>query len=168
MTLSTTTTEVSYTADGIQVDFPFNFQTQLVSDIVVYADGVEIVVGVIVTLNADQEVSPGGNVNITPAPADQILIKVGRIVPLTQQVDYAAYDPFPAETHEDALDKGMMASQQLDAAVIALQTGKLEWTTVPASATATGTAGQIAYESGWLYVCVATDTWERVALATWV
>ncbi len=168
MTLSTTTTEVSYTADGIQVDFPFSFQTQQGSDIVVYADGVEIVVGVIVTLNADQEVSPGGNVNITPAPADQAVIKIARIVPLTQQTDYAAYDPFPAETHEDALDKAMMAVQQVDADTTSLQTNKLEWTTVPASAAATGTAGQIAYESGWLYVCVATDTWERVALATWV
>ncbi len=44
---------------------------------------------------------------------------------------------------------------------------KLEWTTAPASAAATGTAGQIAYESGFLYLCVATDTWQRVAVATW-
>ncbi len=115
MTLSTTTTEVSYTADGVQTDFPFAFQTQQGSDIVVYGNGVEILAGVIVTLNADQEVSPGGNVNITPAPADQAVIKIARIVPLTQQTDYAAYDPFPAETHEDALDKAMMAVQQVDA-----------------------------------------------------
>ncbi len=39
--------------------------------------------------------------------------------------------------------------------------------TVPATASSTGTAGQIAYESGWLYICVATDTWQRVAIATW-
>jgi hypothetical protein len=44
---------------------------------------------------------------------------------------------------------------------------KLEWTAVPASAAATGTAGQIAYESGFLYVCVAADTWQRVVIATW-
>jgi hypothetical protein len=41
------------------------------------------------------------------------------------------------------------------------------WTTVPASATATGTAGQLAYASGYLYVCVATNTWKRVALSSW-
>jgi hypothetical protein len=45
---------------------------------------------------------------------------------------------------------------------------KLEWTTVPASAAATGTAGQIAYATGFLYICVATDTWERAVIATWV
>lgn len=40
-------------------------------------------------------------------------------------------------------------------------------TAVPASAGATGTLGQIRFESGFLYVCVATNTWERVAIATW-
>lgn len=38
----------------------------------------------------------------------------------------------------------------------------------PASASATGTAGEIRIVSGFIYCCVATDTWERVAIATWV
>lgn len=38
---------------------------------------------------------------------------------------------------------------------------------VPASSVATGSPGQIAYDSGHLYVCVDTDTWVRVALGTW-
>lgn len=54
-----------------------------------------------------------------------------------------------------------------EAALTALEADKLEWVAVPASATATGTAGQVAYESGFFYICVATDTWERVAIATW-
>lgn len=40
-------------------------------------------------------------------------------------------------------------------------------TTVPASATATGTAGQIAADASYLYVCVATNTWRRVAISAW-
>ncbi len=40
-------------------------------------------------------------------------------------------------------------------------------TTTPASASATGTAGTIAWDSSYIYVCVATDTWKRVAIATW-
>jgi hypothetical protein len=36
--------------------------------------------------------------------------------------------------------------------------------TVPASATATGTAGDIAWDAGYIYVCTATNTWKRVAL----
>jgi hypothetical protein len=38
---------------------------------------------------------------------------------------------------------------------------------VPASAGATGVVGQWAAESGWLYICTATNTWQRVAIATW-
>lgn len=37
----------------------------------------------------------------------------------------------------------------------------------PATATAAGTKGQIAYDNSYLYVCTATNTWKRVALATW-
>ena len=38
---------------------------------------------------------------------------------------------------------------------------------IPASASAAGNPGELAYESGYLYVCVAQDTWQRVAIATW-
>ncbi len=38
---------------------------------------------------------------------------------------------------------------------------------VPATAAATGFAGQISWDSGFIYICVATDTWKRVAIATW-
>jgi hypothetical protein len=43
----------------------------------------------------------------------------------------------------------------------------LTWSSVPSSATATGTAGQIAYDGSWYYICTATNTWGRVALQTW-
>ena len=39
--------------------------------------------------------------------------------------------------------------------------------TAPASATATGVAGETRYDSTYLYVCVATDTWKRTLLETW-
>lgn len=37
----------------------------------------------------------------------------------------------------------------------------------PSSASDTGTTGQIAWDSTYFYICVATDTWQRVAHATW-
>ena len=37
----------------------------------------------------------------------------------------------------------------------------------PASATATGTKGDIAHDSDYIYVCTATNTWKRVAISTW-
>lgn len=40
-------------------------------------------------------------------------------------------------------------------------------TLVPASASATGSQGQIAWDTSYIYVCTATNTWKRVAIATW-
>ena len=37
----------------------------------------------------------------------------------------------------------------------------------PASATATGTTGEIRITDTYIYVCVATDTWKRTELTTW-
>ena len=39
--------------------------------------------------------------------------------------------------------------------------------TAPASATATGTTGDIVVTAGFIYVCTATNTWVRTALTTW-
>ncbi len=37
----------------------------------------------------------------------------------------------------------------------------------PASAAATGTKGDIVHDTGFVYICTATNTWKRVAIATW-
>jgi len=37
----------------------------------------------------------------------------------------------------------------------------------PASASAAGVTGSLAYDENYIYVCTATDTWKRVAIATW-
>lgn len=38
---------------------------------------------------------------------------------------------------------------------------------VPSSASDTGTAGDVSWDADYIYVCTATDTWKRVAIATW-
>lgn len=37
----------------------------------------------------------------------------------------------------------------------------------PSSASDTGIAGQIVYDSSYIYICTTTDTWKRVAISTW-
>lgn len=37
----------------------------------------------------------------------------------------------------------------------------------PASASAAGNAGEICWDSNYVYVCVATNTWKRAALSSW-
>lgn len=39
--------------------------------------------------------------------------------------------------------------------------------TAPASASSPGAPGQIAIDSGFVYVCTDTNTWTRAALSTW-
>ena len=40
-------------------------------------------------------------------------------------------------------------------------------TFTPAAAASPGTKGQVVWDSNYIYVCVATNTWKRVAIATW-
>jgi hypothetical protein len=37
----------------------------------------------------------------------------------------------------------------------------------PASSTATGNQGEVCWDTSYLYVCIATNTWRRIALTTW-
>jgi hypothetical protein len=39
--------------------------------------------------------------------------------------------------------------------------------TVPANSVSTGIAGTIRYDTNYVYVCVANNTWKRAALTTW-
>ena len=57
-----------------------------------------------------------------------------------------------------------------------LLNGELAWTdpaskvnlgTAPASATSTGAEGDVVWTADYIYVCTATNTWKRVAIATW-
>lgn len=38
---------------------------------------------------------------------------------------------------------------------------------VPSTAASTGRAGEVRADSSYLYICTATDTWLRVAIASW-
>lgn len=41
------------------------------------------------------------------------------------------------------------------------------WSTVPASATASGAAGDVAYDGNYIYVATGASAWKRAALSTW-
>jgi hypothetical protein len=44
---------------------------------------------------------------------------------------------------------------------------RLEGSVTPASATATGTTGDIQRDADFIYVCTAPNTWKRAALSSW-
>lgn len=51
--------------------------------------------------------------------------------------------------------------------IVSVPLGGISWASVPASATASGTAGQVAYDGTYLYVCTATNVWRQSALSSW-
>lgn len=55
----------------------------------------------------------------------------------------------------------------LGASWLTNSTSPLFWTSVPASPTNSGTAGEIAYTNNFLYICISNNTWRRVQLGTW-
>jgi hypothetical protein len=44
---------------------------------------------------------------------------------------------------------------------------RIDTAKTPSSSSDTGTTGQIAWDSTYFYICIATDTWQRVLHATW-
>jgi len=75
-----------------------------------------------------------------------------------------------------ATDKVINVLSSVDASVFSVDgTGKVTGAsyklsalnTAPASATATGTLGEVRIAADYIYVCVATNTWVRSALTTW-
>lgn len=121
MTVSSTTAKVSYSGNGSTTAFTVSFYFLLTSDLKVTlrkADGTEVVK----TISTDYTVtgagvSSGGTVTMGTAPASGETLVIQRNVPLTQLVDYQPNDPFPANTHEQALDKLTMEIQQLNEAL---------------------------------------------------
>ena len=121
MTVSSQTSKVSYSGNGSTVAFTVTFYFLANSDIKVLvrsANGTEVVK----TLDTDYTITgagdpAGGTVTFTTAPISGETVVLARSVPLTQVTDYTPNDPFPAETHERALDKLTQLSQQINEAV---------------------------------------------------
>jgi hypothetical protein len=123
MTVSTTTNRASYSGNGSTTAFAYGFKIFADADLTVIirsSAGVETTK----TLTTHYTVSgagtdSGGNVTFTTGnvPASGETVVILRKLTLTQGTDYVANDPFPAESHEDALDRLTMITQQLDEAV---------------------------------------------------
>ena len=44
---------------------------------------------------------------------------------------------------------------------------RLRDSNTPANASSPGAQGEIRWDANYIYICVATDTWKRVAIGTW-
>jgi hypothetical protein len=112
MTISTTEPRILYTGNGsttsYSVPFDFDADGDLKVDLITTATGAVTAQ----TLTTDYTISTTNVVFVTAPPAtQQILITLD--VDMDQDTNYVANDPFPAETHEDALDERVKQIKQL-------------------------------------------------------
>ncbi len=119
MTVSSTTVKNSYSGNNSTTEFAYTFKIFADTDLQVIirsSTGTETTK----TLTTHYTVSgagdaSGGNVTFTsgntPATGETVVIRRG--VPQTQAIDYIANDPFPAESHEEGLDRATMTIQQM-------------------------------------------------------
>lgn len=110
MTVSTTDNKVVYTGNDSITQFPYDYRMDNDDDMEVWLDEVVQTSGYTVTRNPD---NIGGVVDFLVAPANEVVITLLRVIVETQETDYTPYDSFPAEAHEDALDKLTMITQQI-------------------------------------------------------
>jgi len=112
MTVSSSSSRNEYNGNGVTTSFAYTFRILDEDHVAVYEDGV------LQTITSDYTVtgvgnSGGGAIVFVAAPAAGTgNVVIVRAVPLTQETDYVENDAFPAESHEDALDKLTMIVQQ--------------------------------------------------------
>jgi hypothetical protein len=120
MTVSTTTYRVSYNGNGSTTAFAVPYVFFGAGELRVIernADGIETTK----VLTTDYSVSGGngatGTVTAVAAPATGLSWTILRVTNRTQLTDYVPNDPFPAETHERALDRLTAIVQEIEGGV---------------------------------------------------
>ena len=121
MTVSSATTRNSYGGDGSTDVFGYDFKIFNDDDITVIIRTDSTGAEVAKSKNTHYTVSgvgnsSGGNVTFTSGniPASGETVVLLRTTARTQLTDYVPNDPFPAATHEDALDKLTFIAQELE------------------------------------------------------
>ena len=120
MTVSSTTVKNSYSGNGSTTQFAYGYKIFADSDLIVIIRVNSTGAETVKTLTTHYTVAgagdaSGGSITFTSGntPASGQTVVIIREVPQTQAIDYIANDPFPAESHEEGLDRATMTTQQV-------------------------------------------------------
>lgn len=111
MTVATENKSHRYVATADQTVFPYEFRILDETHIDVYQNGTLLTLTTHYTVSGVGAAS-GGNITLVTGATVSDAITLLRDVPNTQLTDYVENDAFPAEAHEEALDKLTMALQE--------------------------------------------------------
>lgn len=110
MTVETSTSSITYTGSGTAGPFSVPFYFLEEDDLIVTKITIADSTRATLTLNTDYTVigeadENGGSVTLTSSLSSSFRLEIVRSPDLLQMRDYTPSDPFPAESHEQALDK---------------------------------------------------------------
>ena len=118
MTVSTTIIKNSHNGNGSTTTFAYQFKILQDSDLQVIirsSNGTETTKSLSTHYTVTGAGGNSGTVVFTSGniPVNGETVVIRRNIPQTQVIDYIANDPFPAETHEEGLDRGTLVAQQI-------------------------------------------------------
>jgi hypothetical protein len=119
MTVNVQTPYIVYIGDGVITDFAFTYGLVETFDLIIIVDGIVQIEYSDYTLEPAEGFPSGnrfwlgGTVKFTNAPASESTVVILRKTTITQQTDYEDFTRFPAETHEEVLDKITYILQEL-------------------------------------------------------
>ena len=125
MTVSTSVVKHLYNGDGADKTFDFSFRILSSADLLVQLKNETTGALTTKTLTTHYTVSgvghtvgrtnySSGTVTFITAPTTAQIVVIGLDVEILQDTDYVENDVFPAEAHEEALDKLTLISQQIN------------------------------------------------------
>lgn len=123
MPVSLQTPLISYTANGSVTSFSFPFRIIYSTDLKVYLNGSQVISGFSVT-GVDNPI--GGNVVFTVAPANGVIVRLQRAVPLERTTDYVEGGQLAAQTMDNDFDRLVMMLQDNNIAPM-LETPDATW-----------------------------------------
>jgi parallel beta-helix repeat protein len=117
MTISTTTTRIAYDGDGATTAFAVPFPFFGAGELEVIERDTAAGTEALRILGTHYTVAGGdgaaGTVTASSAPSASVRWVIRRKTARTQATDYTPNDPFPADTHEKALDRLTLIGQEL-------------------------------------------------------
>lgn len=121
MTVSVTSDRRTFSCDGSTQVFSCNFRVLEATEMVVYLITVATGASTTLTYGVDYTVSSVGEpttvVTMATAYSSAYQLKFRRVTQRLQLTDYLDNDPFPAETHERALDRLTHIAQEIDSSL---------------------------------------------------
>jgi len=113
--------------------------------------------------NSDSSNFSGDTLRLSRSAGGTLLLEAGTSTEHRFQFG-GTTSSFPALKRSSAILQARLADDSGYTTIDALH--RLQGT-APATTGATGTAGDIRYDADYIYVCTATNTWKRAAIATW-